>query len=72
MGGKTSAGDLTSARGEVLHYNLHLQATYNKKYGNASVIFTRSVQRTKCLFLIGYHSKNVLNLRNIDRMSFVY
>ena len=59
---KQLLGDLTfSALWKFIYY---------KKYGNANVLFTRSVQRTKCIVVS--HSKNVLTQRNVDSMSIVY
>ena len=58
---KQVRGDLT--------FSVLCKSTYYKKCGNASVVFTRDVQRTKCIIV--YHSKNVLTPRHVDRISIV-
>ena len=56
-------------RTEVLHRLCTLKSTYYRKYGNASVLLTITVQRAK--FIIS-RSKNMLTWRKDDRMSIVY
>ena len=41
--------------------------TYDEKYGNASVLLTRSVQLIKCMIV--FHSNNVLPRSYVLRMS---
>ena len=47
-----------------------LTFTYYKKFGNASVLLTRSVHRIKCIIAYFYNEK--LTQRNVDIISIVY